>query len=83
LGRFVIDVRELSEVGALILETISPLFITSSVEYIVKHHISINDAIHLYTALTWMPEVNEFICCDENLLKAAKAEGLNTFNPEE
>ncbi|WP_456474260.1 type II toxin-antitoxin system VapC family toxin [Candidatus Pyrohabitans sp.] len=82
LGRFVMDVKELSETGALIMETISPLFITFSIEYIIKHHIPINDAVHLYTALTWMPEVDEFVCCDENLLRAARAEGLNTFNPE-
>jgi predicted nucleic acid-binding protein len=83
LGRFLLDVKELNETGALILETVNPLFITFSIEYIIKHHIPINDAIHLYTALTWRPEMEEFVCSDENLLRAAKAEGLNTFNPEE
>ncbi len=82
LRRFSQDVKELNESGALILETVNPLFITFSIEYIIKHHIPINDAIHLYTALTWRPEIEEFVCCDENLLRAAKAESLNIFNPE-
>ncbi|MDI6655078.1 MAG: type II toxin-antitoxin system VapC family toxin, partial [Candidatus Hydrothermarchaeota archaeon] len=83
LGRFFSDVRELNERGALILETINSLFVTFSIEYIIKHHIAINDALHLYTAMTWAPQIEEFVCSDENLLKAAEKEGLRIYNPEE
>ncbi len=81
-GRFLFDVKELSENGSLILETVNPLFITFSIEFIIKHHISINDAIHLYTALSWTPGIDEFVCSDENLNRAAKNEGLSILNPE-
>lgn len=82
LGRFLLDVKELNERGALVLETVNSLIITFSIEYVIRHHIPINDAIHLYTALTWRPEIEEMVCSDESLLRAAKAEGLNTLNPE-
>lgn len=82
LGRFLLDVKELVEKGSLILETINPLLISFSIELIIKHHIHINDAIHLYTALSWRPEIDELVCSDENLLRAAEKEGLNIFNPE-
>ena len=83
IAKFLNDIKELNEVGALILETINPLFIMFSIEHIIKHHIPINDAIHLYTALTYKPEIEEFICSDENLIKAAEEEGLKVLNPEE
>lgn len=82
VGRFLLDVKELIEKSSLILETINPLFVSFSIELIIKHHIHINDAIHLYTALRWRPEIEEFVCSDENLLKSAKKEGLNVLNPE-
>lgn len=81
-GRFLLDVKELGEKGSLILETVNPLFITFSIEFIIKHHISINDAIHLYTALSWTPGIDEFVCSDENLIRAAENEGLEILNPE-
>ncbi len=81
-ARFLKDIKELSESGALILETINPLFIMFSIDFIIKHHIPINDAIHLYTALTYKPDITEFVCSDVNLLKAARKEGLKVFNPE-
>jgi len=52
-----------------------------SIDFITKHHIPINDAIHLYTALT--SPIEEFICSDKLLNQAAKKEGLNVFDPEE
>ncbi len=76
------EAPELIENGALIIETITPLFLTFSIEYIIKHHIAINDAIHLYTALTWAPEIDQFICSDKNLIKAAESENLKILNPD-
>jgi len=81
-GRFLLDVRELIEKGSLILETINPLFISLSIELIIKHHIPINDAVHLYTAMSRRPEIDEFVCSDGNLLRSADKERLNVFNPE-
>ena len=82
ITRFFNDIKELNEIGSLILETINPLFIMFSIEHIIKHHISINDSIHLYTALTYKPEIEEFICSDENLIRAAEEENLKVFDPE-
>jgi predicted nucleic acid-binding protein len=58
-GRFVLDLKEMSEGKALILETIDPMFIPFSTEFIIKHHLSINDAIHLYTALLWKQKLDD------------------------
>jgi predicted nucleic acid-binding protein len=82
LSRFLTDLKILHESGSLILEPIDTLVFMLSVEFIIKHHIPINDAIHLYTALSYKTELSEFICSDQNLLKAAKVEGLKVNNPE-
>ncbi|MBI2144501.1 type II toxin-antitoxin system VapC family toxin [Candidatus Woesearchaeota archaeon] len=83
IKKFLADISELHEKGTLILEPVSSSTILFCLELITKHHISLNDALHLYTALTNREMVELFVCSDENLLNAAKAEGLNVFNPEE
>ena len=83
IKRFLKDIKELVEKGNLILDPVNSLVIIFSSEFIIKHNITINDAIHLYTALTYIPEVKEFICSDKILNKAVKEEGLITFDPEE
>lgn len=82
ISRFLSDVKELSGAGGLILEPIDSILIMFSIEFVMKHHVPVNDAIHLYTALTLTPEIEEFICSDEMLNKAAKEEGLNVYDPE-
>ena len=67
----------------LILEPVNSSVITLCTDLIVKYHISINDAIHLYTALSNKANIKKFISSDEILLKAAKAEGFDVYNPEE
>ncbi len=79
---FVADIKDLNKTGGLILETINPNFILLSTGFIIKHHIPINDTIHLHTALTWKSGIKEFICSDKMLIEAAEKEGLKTFNPE-
>lgn len=83
IRRFFLDVRQLTDVGGLILEPLDSLVIVFCIELVTKHHISINDAVHLYTALSNKGALELFICSDEMLLEAAKAEGLEVFNPEE
>ena len=83
ISRFLTDIKELTEFGGLILEPIDSILFMLSIDFIVKHHIPINDAIHLYTALTLTPKIEEFICSDDILNKAAEKEGLKIFNPEE
>lgn len=83
VSRFLTDIKELSEGGGLILEPVNTSLILFSLDFIVKHHISVNDAIHLYTALTFSPRIEEFICSDKTLNKAAIEEGLRVFNPED
>ena len=80
---FLGDLRDLFDGGALSLEPVSTSAILNCLELITKHHISMNDAIHLYTALASVTPLGLFVCSDGNLLRAAKAEGLKVLNPEE
>ena len=83
IKKFMRDIQELSDNGTLILEPVSTSTITNCLDLITKHHLSLNDAVHLYAALSNKTLVDQFICSDELLLKAAKSEGFKVFNPEE
>ncbi len=80
---FIREIKELNDAGILLLEHISTSTITNCLDLITKHHLSLNDAMHLYTALRNREMVESFVCSDENLLRAAKAEGMEVLNPEE
>jgi predicted nucleic acid-binding protein len=80
---FLKELKELFDNGILALEPVSTSTILECLELITKHHISMNDAMHLYTALANKPAVSLFVCSDNNLIKAAKAEGIEVLNPEE
>lgn len=80
---FLKDAKELTDSGILVLEPVSTSTITNCLDLITKHHPSLNDAIHLYTALSNKTLIDEFICSDDLLFKAAKHEGFETLNPEE
>lgn len=79
---FIREVKELNDAGILLLENVSTSTVINCLDLITEHHLSLNDAMHLYTVLTNREMVELFICSDENLLKAAKAEGLEVLNPE-
>ncbi len=83
IKKFIMDIQELSNNGMLILEPVSTSTITNCLDLIIKHHLSINDAIHLYAALSNKSLIEQFICSDELLLKAAKSEGFLILNPED
>ena len=76
------DLKDLFDGGALTLEPVSTSTIINALELITKHHLSVNDAIHLYTVLANKNRVNLFVCSDDNLIRAAQAEGLKVLNPE-
>ena len=80
---FLGDIKNLTDNGVLILEPVSTFTITHCLELITEHHLSVNDAIHLYTSLSNKTHIKKFISSDEILLKAAEAEGFEVFNPEE
>ena len=80
--RFILDIQNLSDNGSLILESVSETSIVNCLELITKHHLSINDAIHLYAALSNKTMIEEFICSDDILIKAALKEGFPVSNPE-
>jgi predicted nucleic acid-binding protein len=82
LALFVGDIMGLMKEGSLFLEPISPLIFISSLTFITQYHIALGDAIHLYTALMYLPKQEEFICSDQNLNEAARAEGFIVINPE-
>jgi predicted nucleic acid-binding protein len=73
----------LTDNGSLILEPISTAVVIFCLEIIVKHHIPINDSIHLYSALLNKTKIEEFICSDKMLLEAAKKEGFKVEDPED
>jgi|SRR3989344_7130597 len=83
ISRFFKDIEILTTAGGLIIESINSLSIVFSIDYIINHHISINDCLHLYTALTTQLSIIEFISSDEMQLNAAKKEGFNIWNPED
>lgn len=83
LRDFINDIKELTDRNAIVLEDISAITMTVAVDYIVKYHLTVNDAVHLYTALIKIDEIEEFVSSDRNLNAAAKKEGLRILNPEE
>lgn len=83
LIRLFLDVEKLNNSGGLIIESINPLSIVFSIEHIIKHHLPINDSLHLYTALTLKPQIDQFISSDGMQLSAAEKEGFEIWNPED
>ena len=60
-------------------------FFASTKELIRKYSLRGADSVHLSSALWLKPVIKEnltFIACDNNLLKAAKAERLKILNPQ-
>jgi predicted nucleic acid-binding protein len=76
------DLKELQDKNSLIIEPITSFSIISSLDYILTNHITINDAIHLYTAINWKDKLDYFYCSDENLKRACKEEGLKVKDPK-
>ena len=83
IKKFIRDVQELSNSGMLTLESVSTSTITNCLDLITHHHLSINDAIHLFAALSNKAQIDKFICCDNILTNAAKKEGFKVLNPED
>ena len=83
IKKFIRDVQELSITGILTLESVSTSTITNCLDLITKHHLSINDSIHLFAALSNKAQIEKFICSDNNLIKAAEKEGFEVLNPED
>lgn len=82
ITRFFVDIELLHTAGGLIIESITSLSIVFSVEHIIKHHLPINDSLHLYTALALRFQIEQFISSDAMQLRTAEREGLPTWNPE-
>ena len=83
LSAFLNDTKELVNNGSMVFEEINSFMVISSLDYIVKHGLTVNHSFHLYTALLNKNRIEEFICSDNNLIRAAKLEGLNILNPED
>ena len=79
---FLREIKELSDAEILILVHVSTSTITNCIDLITKHHLSLNDSIHLFTALGNKTLIDTFVCSDEVLIKAAKKEGFSIINPE-
>ncbi|MBI3412685.1 MAG: type II toxin-antitoxin system VapC family toxin [Candidatus Aenigmarchaeota archaeon] len=79
---FVNDIKELTEKNTIVLEDVRSIGMISAVDYIVNYHLTVNDAIHLYTALINKDKIECFVSSDNNLNTAAKKSGLKVFDPE-
>jgi len=80
---FINDIKELVDANSIILEDINSIYMVSAIDYIINYHLTVNDSLHLYTALVNKNKIEEFISSDKNLNVAAEKEGLKVFNPEE
>ena len=80
---FINDINELTEKTAIILEDVYSMNMIFAVDYIINYHLTVNDALHLYTALVNKKKIEKFISSDKNLNNAATKEGMSVFNPEE
>ena len=80
---FIREIKELNDAGILLFEDVSTSTITNCLELITENHLSLNDSIHLFTALGNKTLIDQFICSDNVLIKAARKEGLEVLNPEE
>jgi len=82
ISEFFSDINLMLEIGSLRVEHINSIIVMFSLDFIKKHHINLNDSIHLYIAISFNPEVEAFICSDKNLKMAAEKEGLKVVDPE-
>jgi predicted nucleic acid-binding protein len=59
---------------------ISNEFIEAIIEKILAHHISADDALHLFSCFVSLSPI--FLASDKGLIRAAKEEGLKAFDVE-
>jgi len=71
---------ELARRGVLILVPVTQEMVTNSIRYIVGRHLSAGDALQLQTAITAL--CTTLIAADKHLIKAAKQEGIPSYNIE-
>jgi len=82
VSNFFSDINLMVEIGSLLVEHINSIIVMFSLDFIKEHHINLNDSIHLYIAISFNPEIESFVCSDQNLNSAAKKEGLKVIDPE-
>ena len=68
ISEFVNDVKGFTDADAIIIEDVNSIIMISSIDYIVKYHLTVNDSLHLYTALLHKGKVEEFISSDNRLM---------------
>ncbi|MBM4460535.1 MAG: type II toxin-antitoxin system VapC family toxin [Chloroflexi bacterium] len=85
IGRALADSR--TDIGLL---AVSQTILDLATELATRHPLRAYDAIHLAAVLDWTHDLTEvdlpapiFVSADENLLAAARAEGLVAENPNE
>lgn len=81
ITEFLKDVAELRNKKSLVLDDISTPVVINCVGYVISHHLSLNDAIHLYTTISDAKGITRFVCADKNLIVAAQREGFEIFDP--
>lgn len=72
--------RDLALTTNLILIPVESVLVTSSVRLITEKHLSADDSLQLFSALT--AEVDIFVSADSRLNEAAISEGIRSFNIE-
>lgn len=88
-GRILQEIRrEILESPRILLESVTDSVVSSSLSLISKHNINATDAVVLRSALDAAESLRGqgdslvLVAADTRLVRAARAEGLTTFNPE-
>ena len=59
---------------------VRPELVTASLKYVTAHHVSADDALHLFSDIVSLSEI--FVAADAHLVNAAKKEGFESYNIE-
>ncbi|MBA7528054.1 hypothetical protein ES705_20237 [subsurface metagenome] len=77
---FVISVLFSDVLNRITFVKISNEFIEAIIEMILAHHISADDALQLFSCIVSLSPI--FLASDKGLIRAAKEEGLKSFDVE-
>lgn len=77
VSMFLEEMKVLKEIGSFDAIELKSSFVTAAIEYVLKYHLYIADAIQLVFCKS--ANCTEFLTADKRLASAAKAEGINSI----
>lgn len=72
---------EFSQKENFTIVPVKPELVTASFRYITAHHVSADDALHIFSAVVGLGEI--FIAADSYLIQAVRKEGFEGYNVED